>query len=531
MLPGRKYTSEEFLRIAWNRKWLIVLPALVAGASTFVVTSMMPNRYRSTTTVLVVPQRVPTSYVRSTVTAGVSERLQTIQQQILSRTRLEQIIEEFNLYPEERKTMIMEDIVTRMRVQDVKVETAKPRNPNEDASSFTVGFESGDPRLAMRVADRLASMFVQENLNDRTVMADATNQFLQAQLEDSRRRLNEHDKKLEEFKRRNAGRLPSQVYSNLQMMQTTQARIQANTDATNFDRTRLESIEALLAAPPSAPLEAPVPTQVDGRTAVSAAQLLANARTEYSSLRQRLTPAHPDVQRAQRQIEELTVKAEAEAKLTQATVAAAPTVRSDLTPQRVRALQTEAEEIRLRLQVRQQDSQRLEQQMSTYQAQFEAAPSLESEQTELMRDYSTLYEQYNALLRKSEESKIAVNLERRQIGEQFRVVDGARLPERPISPNRPRLNFIGLLAGLALGVGLVGFLEYRDTTLKTDDDVVMSLQLPVLAVIPRIVTTGEREREQRRRVLLALTGSVGTVALVAALMVVWRLDLVQAWVR
>ena len=183
-----------------------MLPTLVVGDGCFVwSSSLLPNRYRSQTTILVVPQRVPESYVGSTVTAGVGERLQTISQQILSRTRLEQIIEEFNLYQDERQTMIMEDIVARMRVRDVKLDVASRGRRYDDASSFTVSFESVDPRIAMLVAERLASMFVQENLQDREVLADSTNQFLQAQLEDARRRLIEHEKKLEEFRRRNAG--------------------------------------------------------------------------------------------------------------------------------------------------------------------------------------------------------------------------------------------------------------------------------------------------------------------------------------
>ena len=141
-----------------------------------------------------------------------------------------------------------------------------------------------------------------------------------------------------------------------------------------------------------------------------------------------------------------------------------------------------------------------------------------------------MQEQYTTLLRKSEESKIAVNLERRQIGEQFKVIDGARLPERPVSPNRTQINLIGLIIGLGVGLGLVALLEYRDTTLKTDDDIVTTLSLPVLAVIPAMVTVTERLKMKRRRRILALSASVASVLLVAAA-VVWRMQLIQLWVR
>jgi uncharacterized protein involved in exopolysaccharide biosynthesis len=182
MLPGKKYSPEDYLRIAWARKWFIVIPTVIASLGTFAWSYRLPDRYSSSTTVLVVPQRVPETYVRSTVTADVAERLQTISQQILSRTRLERIIEEFNLYEEERKVRIMEDVVADMRSKDIKLDVATPRRRTEDASHFSLSFQYSNPRVAMQVVERLASMFVQENMEDRAVLADSTNQFLQAQV-------------------------------------------------------------------------------------------------------------------------------------------------------------------------------------------------------------------------------------------------------------------------------------------------------------------------------------------------------------
>lgn len=534
MLPGKTYSPEDFLWVAWKRKWLILLPAVLVASATFTVAQMLPNRYRSQTTILVIPQRVPEKFVASTVTADVGERLQTISQQILSRTRLERIVEEFNLYPKERQTMIMEDIIEQMRRRDVGVASDRGR---ADGGSFTVSFEADTPRTAMLVAERLASMFVQENLQDREVMADSTSQFLQAQLEDARRRLIEHEKKLEEFRRRNAGQLPTQVTSNLQMMQTTQMQIQANADGAGKDRDRLRVLEQAIADAESSERETPATPAVtaSGDTpGGTAAQQLEAARAGLRGLELRLKPEHPDVVRAKRLIKDLEVKAEREA-------LAAP-VSGDgsglpQTPQqqaaaaRLAAMRLEVQDITQRLQTRKQDEERLQKLMGSYNTRLEAGPGLESEFTELTRDYSTLQEQYTTLLRKSEESKIAVNLERRQIGEQFKVIDGARLPERPISPNRVQINLLGLLSGLGLGFALAGFLEYRDTTLKTDDDVTVSLALPVLAVIPAMTSTTERVRQKRRRrVLAAVSASLASLIVVAGV-VIWRMELLRAWVR
>lgn len=170
---------------------------------------------------------------------------------------------------------------------------------------------------------------------------------------------------------------------------------------------------------------------------------------------------------------------------------------------------------------RQREEQRLKAVIGQYQARVEAAPARESELVALTRDYDTLRERYTQLLSKREDAKIAANLERRQIGEQFKVIDAARMPERPESPNRPRLYLMGLLAGIALGAGLAALLEYKDTTLRTEDDVLLTLSLPVLAMVPLVVTAAERHAARKRRLLASVAGVA--VTLVVAFAVVWRM--------
>lgn len=535
MLPGKKYTHDDFFWMAWRRKWLILLPTAFIAFATFTASQLLPNRYRAQTTVLVIPQRVPASYVQSTVTADIGERLQTISQQILSRTRLERIVEEFNLYERERKTEIMEDVIERMRIRDVKLSIANPRRSQQEAMSFTVSFEASEPRTAMLVTERLASMFVQENLQDREQLAGSTSEFLQTQLDDARRRLVEHEKKLEEFRRRNSGQLPSQVQSNLQMMQTTQLQMQANAEAGSRERDRLVVLESAMDETAAELRERPAPASAAGGEAPSTiAQQLEAARVALRNLELRLKPDHPDVGRAKRIIAELEAKAEREALSTALTPEAQPLpANGQESPAvtRLTAMRLEAQEIRARLETRRQEDARLQRVMAGFTSRVEATPSLESELTELMRDYSTVQEQYTTLLRKNEESKIAVNLERRQIGEQFKVIDGARLPERAISPNRARINFLGLLGGLAFSLALVALLEYRDTTLKTDDDVIVSLALPVLAVIPAMVSDAERRKIKRKQRLLAVSASLAAMLMVVTVVVALKTQLFQGWVR
>jgi polysaccharide chain length determinant protein (PEP-CTERM system associated) len=534
MLPGKKYTPEDFLRMAWRHKWLIVIPAILAAIGTFVWSSQLPDRYSASTTILVVPQRVPESFVRPTVTVDVAERLQTISQLILSRTRLERLIEEFNLYEEERKTMIMEDIVEQMRTRDINVNVANPRRRGEDATHFAVRFDSPRPRLAMQVADRLANMFVQENLADRAVLADSSNQFLQAQLEDARRRLLEHEAKLEAFRQRNAGQLPGQAGTNLQMMQMTQEQIQSNIDAASRERDRLAGLDASIAdaIANAAPVEKRSPP---GAPTGTPAQQLEQAQATLTGLVEGrgLKPSHPDVVRTKRIIAELENKVAEEAtrKAELASVGAPETAAVPASvASKVAAMRLEADQLRRSLENRKAEDARLRRVLGSYNFRVEAAPKLESEHTELMRNYETLKGQYESLLKKSEESKLALSLERAQIGEQFKIIEGARLPQRPISPNRPRMNLLGFLGGLGFGLVLVALLEYRDTTLKTDDDVVVSLALPVLAVIPAMLTQADRKRAKRRRLILSASATC-VVLIAAAAVVAWRMDLLSDWIR
>jgi len=181
MLPGKVYKPEDVLQILRRRIWLLLVPFSIVSAATATYSRYLPDIFRSETLILVVPQRVPESYVRSTVTTRIEDRLQSISQQILSRTRLERIIQDFNLYVEQRRTGIMEDIVEQMR-RDIVIQVVK-------GDAFRVSYTGQDPRTVMKVTDRLASLFIEENLRDREVLAEGTNQFLEAQLEDSRRRL------------------------------------------------------------------------------------------------------------------------------------------------------------------------------------------------------------------------------------------------------------------------------------------------------------------------------------------------------
>lgn len=511
MLPGKRYTPEAILRILWRRKWVLLAPLVIAATTTAVVASRLPNRYRSETLVLIVPQQIPESYVQPTVNARLEDRLASLNQQILNRTRLEQIIREFNLYPRERRTAIMEDVVDRMRTRDIGVQTTGAADRRSRSSpTFRISFTGDDPRIAMRVTERLASLFIEESLRDRATLAEGTNQFLDAQLVDARNRLVEQEKRLEAYREKHAGELPSQLGSNMQAAQSLQIQTQTLATSIAQDRDRqlmldrlVAEAEAIDAAPPA--------TRANGEvdpSGLSAAQLLELRRSELRGFEARMKPGHPDLERAKREVADLEKQVDADALKQPLSpngdkgLSAPPLNKADAQRQsRVREMAAERDALPRRIAQKEGELAKMRNMLGAYQSRISAVPSRETELVELTRDYETLRQSYTNLLAKSENARMSANLERRQIGEQFRVLEPARLPERPISPNRLQINAMGAIGGLALGMGLLLFLEYRDRSMRTEADVRAALGLPVLAVIRAL---GDPANQPRRLSALQL---------------------------
>jgi polysaccharide chain length determinant protein (PEP-CTERM system associated) len=525
VIPGRKYTPEDILRLAWYHKWLIIAGIVVFATVAAVVAKRLPNEFKSETLILVIPQRIPDSYVRSTVTMRIEERLRSLSQEIFSRTRLETVISEFDLYPELRKTRPMESVVEYMRTRIV-VDTVR-----DDA--FKITYTAGAPRTAMIVTDRLASMFIDENTHDRSVMADSTNQFLESQLDESRTRLISHEKKLEEFRRKYSGELPSQLQTNLQVIQGNQSQIASVGESINRDRDRRLVLEKSIAdALTSDPAEAPTastpsadPNGIGGSPTV---EQLERARNDLRGMELRFKPEHPDVIAKKRLISELERKVQQDAQ------EIAPSTQPSTKPlsagqlarqARARQFQAEIEKLDRQIAAKEADVARLRQAVSDYQHRVEAVPGHESELTDLMRDYETLQKSYASLLAKKEESKISANLERQQVSEQFKILDPARLPQKPFSPDRVKITLVGAVLGMLLGVGFGAFLEYRDTSLRSEDEILRTLVLPVLAAIP--ILTAVADRGRRKRVVAAsVAATVLTIAGLAAASL-WRLGMLK----
>jgi protein tyrosine kinase modulator len=528
MLPGKTYTSADYMSMAWRHRWVIVLPLIVGAYAALIVSSRLHDMYQSEMLIQVVPQRVPDAYVRSAVTMRTEDRINALSQQVMSRTALERLMEQMDLYRDERARMPMQDVVELMRA-GISVQVVNAPHPNgQEAEAFYVRFAYRDRDVATRVTDRLGGLFIDLNARDRGDLAEATSNFLQSQLAETRRALEEKERKLEQFRQRNAGRLPTQVGYNMQAIQTTQSAVQALVESLARDRDRKLMLERLYndaqidVVTPIQPPSAAIPPQQQSDPAAPPAglttqQQLAVARDALARLELRLKPEHPDIARAKRVIQELEMRASAEpAGVVPGSLG--PSVLVASTPEqvarieRVRQMRAEIESLDRQIGFKEKDEQRQRVLLAEYQRRIEEVPGVESEWTALTRDYDTQQAAYKDLLTKSEQSKVGVELERRQIGEQFRVLDSARPPIRPTGMAHLQVNAIGALAGLAVGLALAGLLEFRDTTFRTGDEVRDVLKLPVIAVVPYVTTGPDRRRVRRRRLLTSVVGAMLVVA-------------------
>src|SRR5688572_2617113 len=409
----------------------------------------------------------------------------------------------------------MEDIVETMRSSDIGLNVVK-------GDAFRVSFQADDPRVAARVTERLGSLFIDESLRDREILAEGTNAFLATQLDDARRQLVLNENKLQEYQRTFNGELPSQLAANLQGLHNAEMALQSLGEALNRDRERRITLERQVIDIVEAP-EPVVATPAAGASDEMAKTLqdeLQNAQQSLVALELKLKPDHPDVRRVRRNVEELKKRVEAQQLEGVLTTRPTNTVVMDYA-KRKRLIDSKAalENLDREIQSKLMEEQRLRSVLGMYQARIEATPVREAELTSLMRDYETLQQTYRSLLAKKEESQISANLERRQIGEQFKIVDPARVPERPISPNRPQLYVLGMLAALAIGVVLAAAAEYFYRTIRTEADVRAALNLMVLATVPSIRDVAVSASRRGRK--LAVAAVITVLALGAT--VAWRL--------
>lgn len=488
MLGHRKLEIADYAAIARRRLWLIVLCSAVCAGIGYGITKFITPRFMSQTLIIIEEQKVPDEYVKPVIASNLDSRLASMKEQIQSRSRIQPIVERDHLYENNHMSMDERIDMTRKGID------IKPIHSTISATAglpgFFITFTANDAHTAQLVCHEITTLFLNENMKSREEVSEGTTEFLKGQLADAKRNLDEQDAKLAAFQRQYFGKLPSEQGSNVNMLTSLNTQLEAITQQLarmEQDKTYMESI---LAQQTQMYTTAPLPGSKEPAVSVPLTAELQQKQTQLTALQNQeaqllthYTADYPDVIAVRRQIADLNKQIEK---------ASTPAVSANGTPLPTRGpveslgvqqLRAQIRAIDVGITAKHKEQDQLNAAVRTYQSRIESSPAVEEQYKELTRDYDTAKTFYDDLLTKMNHSKMATDLEIRQQGEQFRMMDAPNLPDSPSYPRVPVFVMGGLLVGLVLSCGISALLEYRDTALRSERDVWAFTHLPTLAII------------------------------------------------
>ncbi|MBI3684749.1 MAG: hypothetical protein HY235_30635 [Acidobacteria bacterium] len=525
--PARRPLDiEDLIDILRRQKAWILGPTFAALVAAVVAAHLWPDTFISTAVVRVVPPQVPEAFVPTNVNMEMSQRINSMAQQILSRSTLTNIINTYGLYPSDKARLPMEDVVENMRKRDVRISNVVNFNTGEGkrtVPAFQISYAYENRVLAQKVCQDLVGRFISENTRDRTNQSVFTTQFLKDQLEMARRELEAVEDKLAQFRVRNAGRLPDQVQQNLSQLNVLEQRL-ANLNATlgRFSQEKLlyesqlriykDQLNSLGSASETVQVQQQQFQFKNERLAQLDREIM-NMETNLGALKENYKETHPDVQRTiatlnvvKRSREKLLKdEKDEEAKkpeqqpVTKTVVNPAVVKEGRELEASTRRLQSASEAKDFEIEEARKEALRLEQLVKATQARIDSTPLGEKEYMDLLRERDLVRTRVEGLNKKQSDSKIATDLENRQQGENLELLDPASLPQKPAEPNRALIVGVGAALGLLIGVVLTGGRELKDTTLKNLKDVRAYTLLNVMGSIPLL----ENDLVVRRRRRLA----------------------------
>jgi polysaccharide chain length determinant protein (PEP-CTERM system associated) len=520
----------DFWDIAVRRKWLIVG---VVGLSVSIAVALcvfLPKSYRSKTTILVETQRIPERYVSPVVGGTVSDRISMVQQSVLSRTSLGLAAERFGLYPPGATTAQKDSVVEGLR-QSIKIET-KGARADARVESFSISFAHADPVLARDVTAMLADEIIAQNIKTREMLVEGTTKFLDDEMRKATESLEQQEQAIAIFKKRHIGELPGQVEANLQTLNRLQRDVAATTETLQERNERrlalqkmISSYEAIgmsvsdqsgggrardgnggiaVVAPNTAPRNV-------GAAADPLATRLRELERQLATLTAEYKDTYPDVIQVKQEIAQLN------SRIAERQASAVREVREEPPPEKVKPkrlpsgimdpyvhdLKRELDENEIGIIALKEQQRRLVAQISEYERRVEKAPEREQELLVLQRDYQNSRRNYESLLEKQLNARISENLEKRQAGETFRILDPAETPTNPESPDVMKIMLGGLLLGCGLGYGTAIGLELMAGVIRRPEEAEMLLGLPVLASIPHLQTAYESDQGLIRNLSVA----------------------------
>jgi succinoglycan biosynthesis transport protein ExoP len=500
------FNLQHYLGVVRRRHLQFLIPLFIGWALVWGASWVLPPRYQSSTLILVEQPTMPKNYVTPNVNDDLQERMQTITQQILSRTRLMNIIEEFNLYASDHSKRTADEKVELMR-KDIGIELV--RDARNQITSFNVTFSSRDPRMAQHVTSELTNLFINENLEVRQQASEDTTKFLESQLETARKILSDQEDKIRQFKGQHVGEMPGQLASNLQILSGLQAQLQTDEDALNTARQQHVYLQTL--ADQYRSLQG-LSKNADGTVEGGLPALdreLDKLKGQLADLSSHYTDRHPDVRKLKEQIaknEKMRDQLAAGLKTRTAESSVDATVPGGNPSQGLDSAQsTMLAQVQSQLRANQVEITNREHSITTlkakvdqYQGRLNQEPIREQQLADLTRGYEQSKSSYDDLLKKKNESRMATSMELLQRGERFRVVDPPSFPQKPEFPNRLKFCGIGFGVGLAFGLVVAGAFEMLDDRLHNADEIRKLLPAEVIGEIPAIVNVSDAQMAERR---------------------------------
>jgi polysaccharide biosynthesis transport protein len=494
-----------YLGIVRRRHLHFLIPLFVGWALVWSASWVLPPKYQSSTLILVEQPTMPKDYVTPNISDDLQERLQSITQQILSRTRLLRIIDQFNLYSSPHAQRTPDDKVERMR-KDIDIQLV--RDKYDRITAFNVLYTSRDPHLAQQITGELTNLFINENLEVRQQQSEDTTKFLETQLESARNALSDQEEKVRQFKAEHVGEMPGQLASNLQILSGLQSQLQSEEDALNAARQQHVYLQTLVDQYRS--------MQGTGKGADGTSmglpaidQELEKLKAQLADLSSHYTDRHPDVRKLKDQIaktekmrdqlvaslntKSVTGSSGSTDPNTAVTASADPAQASMLlqVQSQLRANQVEVTN-------REHTVATLKAKIDDYQGRLNQEPVREQQLADLTRGYEQSKANYDDLLKKKNESAMATSMELLQQGERFRMEDPPSFPEKPDFPNRLKLCGIGLALGLALGVIVAGGFEMMDDRMYAEKEIRKLLPADVIAEIPAIENEADAQHARQK---------------------------------
>ena len=482
--PQRELTPADYLAM-FRRRWVLILILTIIGPPVgYGISHLLPNRYKSETLVLIEPPHVSGDLVPQVDITSLGQRLASMQQQILSRSRLEQIVRQTGLGSDPANKESVEKLIDQLQ-DAIDVTAVRPmlESSAREMPGFFVSVTLGDPATAQKVCTAVTSLFIEENSRIQREHAEQTTEFLSTQLTQAKADLDAQDAKLAAFKSHYIGSLPDDEQTNFNLLTSLTSQLDSANQAlarAQQDKSFAESMLTQQIATWQASQNGQNPDALENQ--------LAAMQTQLANLRLRYTEDYPDVIKAKNDIAQLQrrIAEAANTKDAKNPADVIKTPKSSGEPPQITEWRTQihtADEI---IAEKTKEQATIKKQIETYQSRVQGSPVVEEEYKELTRGYQTALDSYNDLLKKRSESAMSGELSREQQTEQFVVLDPANLPDKPSSPKRPLFALGGLFGGLALGCGITLLLELQDTSLRTERDVEYGLGLPVLAIVPAI---------------------------------------------